>query len=406
MSLLESTISAPVIKAAARDIKAFRDARGYRPIPISYSSVDSTVGRVDAAEYLACGGNQDETIDLFGMHVYSWCGNQSYYTSGYDKLYEQFQDYNLPIIFSETGCDLEDGDRDFSEVATMLGPVFQAIFSGTIVYEWAMEDSGYGIVEYSDDDNTGFPHTQAEYNSLGTVYSSADLTGTSMPSYTPSNSPPACPTSDSSYWLVDPNEALPTIAGLDVDTVTARTTRITSHEAEVTGTGADTDTDTDGVSGSTDRSSGGDGAHGRSSNVGAIVGIVIAGVVVVIAIVAAILFFRRRKAKKEMSEKASPGSEDDTAAGASHPGGDGSQQQAGVKAELPASSVGQVRPRQEMDASQQPHQGDHGGLQEYYGPNKVAGSVNGTSGSGQFHEMFHEMEGSSPPVSELPGRRD
>ncbi|KAK9417877.1 putative 1,3-beta-glucanosyltransferase [Seiridium unicorne] len=125
-----TTAAAPYVKAAIRDIKAFRDAPGYREIPVAYGAADVQSMRLTQAEYFACGDTSD-TIDMYGMNVYSWCGNSSYHASGFDKLYEEFESMNIPLLFSETGCKSE--GRDFSDVATMLGPVFQAIFSGSVV---------------------------------------------------------------------------------------------------------------------------------------------------------------------------------------------------------------------------------------------------------------------------------
>ncbi|EOO01219.1 putative albicans ph regulated cell wall protein phr2p protein [Phaeoacremonium minimum UCRPA7] len=162
----KTTITAPYIKAAARDIKRFRDARGYRQIPVSYTATDLLETRVPTADYLAC-GDSDDAIDMYGMNIYSWCGNASYYTSGFDKLYEQFQDLNIPVVFSETGCKTT-GDREFTEVATMLGPVFQAVFSGAIVYEWLMEENGYGLVDVFDGKSAWYSYDGVHAIELGT----------------------------------------------------------------------------------------------------------------------------------------------------------------------------------------------------------------------------------------------
>ena len=72
--------------------------------------------------------------------------------------------------------------------------------------------------------------------------------------------------------------------------------------------------------------------------------------------------------------------------------GDASQQEA-TKAELPAASVEFVRPRQEINASQQVRQeNDSGRPQEHSTPNESNGS------------RLCEMEGSTPSPSELPSR--
>lgn len=353
-------------------------------------------GRVVTGDYLTC-GDQDDSIELFGMNVYSWCGNSSYYTSGYDELYEQFQSFNIPMVFAETGCKTNDNDRDFSEVETMLGPVFQALFSGSIVYEWAMDQSGYGIVKYSNDDHTGFPSTLDEYNALATVFSSVEPAGTTVTDYTPSNSPRACPTSDSSLWELDPDKALPTINGLDVDTVTARTTIISTTQTGSGERGAATNTE-----GGSPPDEGTD--HSSTLSKGAVAGVAVGCViaVLVIGLIATLLFIRRRNAKNQkMSEKAQPGSQEDSPQGDSS--GVGGHEQL-FKAELPAASVGRIMPRQEMDASQLPQ-----GLQDYYGPGKdkdgsVANGTNESDTTAQGRSQTYEMEGSTPPMSELPGR--
>lgn len=144
---------APYIKAAVRDMKAFRAQRGYRAIPLAYVAADLISLRRPTAEYLACSssGEDDDdelassSIELFGMNVYSWCGQSNYYDAKFDELYDDFAEYNVPLAFSETGCNTQ--TRDFSEVAAMLGSVFQSLFSGSVVYEWAQKESDYGIGE-------------------------------------------------------------------------------------------------------------------------------------------------------------------------------------------------------------------------------------------------------------------
>ncbi|KAG8982896.1 1,3-beta-glucanosyltransferase gas1, partial [Tulasnella sp. 427] len=63
------TISAPFIKAAARDVKAYLKAKGSSAL-VSFSSTDGDAGwRLALAEYLAC--DTDATsIDLYGLNVY------------------------------------------------------------------------------------------------------------------------------------------------------------------------------------------------------------------------------------------------------------------------------------------------------------------------------------------------
>ena len=57
---------APFLKAATRDMKAYRKARGYRNAGIGYSAADIAELRPMVQDYLTCGGNASETIDFFG----------------------------------------------------------------------------------------------------------------------------------------------------------------------------------------------------------------------------------------------------------------------------------------------------------------------------------------------------
>jgi len=73
-----------------------------------------------------------------------WCDTSSFYGPGFDKLYEDFQHLSIPVLFSQTNCEKSDSaNRNFAEVATMLGPIYQAIFSGVVVYKWSMDVGGW-----------------------------------------------------------------------------------------------------------------------------------------------------------------------------------------------------------------------------------------------------------------------
>lgn len=395
LALDSTTLAAPYIKAAVRDLKAFRDKRGYRPIPLAYVTTDMQAVRKASAEYLAC-GDESSAIDLFGMNVYSWCGRSNYYTAAFDQLYDDFAAYSLPLAFAETGCN-GDGDRDFAEVAAMLGSVFQALFSGSVVYEWANETNGYGIVQYADVDRpTGFPTTLDDYNALSTVFASANPTGTPRPSYTPSNSAPACPSSASGTWLVDPGAALPTISDLDIDAVTQRTTFIATATDDATTVGTDA-VETSSSSSSSSSSSGNEvdtaEAVSQGISIGGIVGIAVAGVAAVIfAALAAFVMIRKKKRLQQQQQGQGQGQ------GQMDPNsgfGDGAGDNV-VKQELPAESVGYVMPRQELAAEQQQQQHLHNPQQQY--------KYSDSDSSGANH--YYEMEGTPMPMSELPAGRE
>ncbi|KPI38321.1 1,3-beta-glucanosyltransferase gas2 [Cyphellophora attinorum] len=291
---------APYVKAAARDMKAFRNARGYRKIPMAYSAADVVVMQQATADYLACGDEAD-SIDMYGLNAYSWCGNSSYSEAGYDKLYERLQPLNIPAVFTEVGCNIIQ-PRTFDEVSVILGSVFPNAFSGAIVYEWAQEENDYGLVEYPSSSTGGFPDPLPDYTNLQKVFSTAKPVNTPRADYTPSNTPPACPTTDDN-WTVDGDATLPTIAGLNIKTVSARTTYIDAAAAETTGaeTTATTGTSAGVVANSTsssDESGGGAPSNDNQGlSTGAIAGIAIGGALVgILAIVAGLFIFRRRKA--------------------------------------------------------------------------------------------------------------
>lgn len=272
---------APSLKAAARDLRAFREARGYRAIPFSYSAGEEEQFQLLTAEYLTC-GDPAETIDIFGLNIFEGCEELDY-----DKLYTRYRDFHIPLIISESGCADGSGNRAFEEVARTYNPKFQEVFSGANVYEWSEKGDGKGIAQYPNEANLGLPTALAQFSALSSVYASGP-TGTPAAAYTPSGSAPACPTADPLLgWLVDGTAALPTIAGLQLSTVSRVTTSTTSNPS-----GTDTAAPDGQGAGSGDHSGGGSGGL----TAGAIAGIVIGCALGVLAVALAVfLVLRRRK---------------------------------------------------------------------------------------------------------------
>jgi hypothetical protein len=66
IALANQSLAAPYVKAAARDLKAYRNSKGYRDIPVGYSAADIAELRPMLQDYLACGTNASESIDMFG----------------------------------------------------------------------------------------------------------------------------------------------------------------------------------------------------------------------------------------------------------------------------------------------------------------------------------------------------
>ncbi len=382
---VNSSITAPYIKAATRDIKIFRDARGYRPIPISYGASDVSSLRLLSAEYFAC-GDTSEKLDIFGLNVYSWCGNSSYYVSRYDQLYIEFQDIDIPVLFLETGCNAVT-PRDFAEVATMLGSVFPATFSGVMVYEWPNNENEYGLVQYENEDGTGFPTTLDDYNALKTVYQGASPVSTDKASYTPSNSPPACPTSNVD-WPVAGDGALPIIAGLELSTITPRTTYVTAETTSRSSAGSSATSVTNLIG----DSAGIVATEDSGISTGAVTGIAVGGAAVGIAAAVGAFFAIRRR---RLARKARQQENEETNAGGNLNGHN--DDTAGVfKSELPAQSgKSDVLPKQELQAGHHESCGPWPASQSPRGP---ASELNSTV---KRQSEPCEMEGSWPTVQEL-----
>lgn len=140
------SVTAPYIKAAARDMKAYRDEKGYRNIPIGYSAADIASLRPMLQNYLACGSNASERIDFFALNAYSWCGDSTYEQSGYVALEQNSEDLHIPIFMSETGCNTV-RPRDFKDQEALFGEMAD-VWSGSIIYEWIEEMNDYGLISY------------------------------------------------------------------------------------------------------------------------------------------------------------------------------------------------------------------------------------------------------------------
>jgi hypothetical protein len=213
--------AAPFVKASVTDIKAYLAAKKYRKIPIGYSAADIAELRPMLQDYLACGSDSSQTIDFFGLNSYEWCGNVSYITSGYQNLQTMASGYNIPIFFSETGC-IVPKPRTFEDQTAIFGPDMLGTWSGSIVYEWVQETNGYGLVTYPDGKLTGKPTPiQPDFSNLQNQWKTLNPTGVAASAYTPSLSPPPCPSSTPGRWLINGNPPLPTLGAAAVAAVAA-----------------------------------------------------------------------------------------------------------------------------------------------------------------------------------------
>lgn len=139
--------TAPWVKAVTRDIRQYIRKRGLRKVPVGYSAADIDTNRLETAEYMNC-GTEDERSDFFAFNDYSWCSPSTFETSGWDKKVENFTDYGLPLFLSEYGCNTN--KRDFGEVKALYSEKMTNVYSGGLVYEYSLEPNKYGLVEIKD----------------------------------------------------------------------------------------------------------------------------------------------------------------------------------------------------------------------------------------------------------------
>ncbi|OAP59315.1 hypothetical protein AYL99_06613 [Fonsecaea erecta] len=229
LNVLADSGAAPYLLSAAADLKSYRDAKGYRKIPIGYSATDTAVLRPMLQDYLVCRPNVTERLDFYALNSYEWCGSSpDFQTSGYVGLQALAENYPVPIFFSEDGCNTVP-PRTFDDQAAIFGPQMVDTWSGAIIYEWIQEMNDYGLVSYGPqvgaDVNDGSIVVQGftrqgvptpvspDFSNLQQQWKTLTPTGVSSAQYaaTVTTTPPACPSSTAGGWTVDPSAPLPTI---------------------------------------------------------------------------------------------------------------------------------------------------------------------------------------------------
>ncbi|KAK6063182.1 1,3-beta-glucanosyltransferase [Seiridium cupressi] len=255
------SLAAPFIKAATRDLKAYRNSKGYREIPIGYSAADIAELRPMLQNYLTCGGNASENIDFFGLNSYEWCDPATYDTSGYKNLEADAGNFPVPIFFSETGCNTP-GPRLFADQAAIFGSNMVNDWSGAIIYEWLEEANNYGLISYGPsvaatvtgtDIDGGYTRkgtptpVTPDFSNLQSQWATITPTGVAKSKYdTASVSTRSCPASTKGGWLLDGNVALPSLG--ETFTATAYSV-VPSATGSATGTAASASSTKNAVSG-------------------------------------------------------------------------------------------------------------------------------------------------------------
>ncbi|KAK9356939.1 Glucanosyltransferase-domain-containing protein [Lipomyces doorenjongii] len=188
------------VKAVVRDMKNYITNNIKRQIPVGYSAADVLDFRVPLAAYFEC-GPEEEAVDFYGVNSYQWCGDQTFNSSGYNSLVQDYANYSLPLFLSEFGC-IQVLPRTFQEVGTIFSDQFSVVFSGGLVYEYSQESSNYGLVNISSSDNSA--QERHDFVALSSEYATVTTTGLATASATPR--PTTCATS---YEFINGNTTLP-----------------------------------------------------------------------------------------------------------------------------------------------------------------------------------------------------
>jgi hypothetical protein len=160
---LRGYLAIPCVKALTRDARKFMNScASMRSVPLMYTATD--FGERDrrlVAEYLACDQNLGGgAIDIYGINVYTWCSELATINtrSTYGILAEGLKDYNLPVVFSEYGCNQQDFLSTYNDLyATkqrtwkqagpegIYGVTLSDVFSGGFAYQYSMTYNDFGI---------------------------------------------------------------------------------------------------------------------------------------------------------------------------------------------------------------------------------------------------------------------
>jgi hypothetical protein len=170
----DATRLAPAyVRAVIRDMKDYIAKQSDRAIPVGYSAADVRDILMDTVHYFECDmkNSTSSRADFFGLNSYSWCGDATYKSSGYNVLTEDFSNATLPVFFSEYGCN-EVKPRVFTEVQALYGDEMTQAFSGGLVYEWTQEDNDYGLIQINDN---GTITTLIDFDNLQKQFSKLDM---------------------------------------------------------------------------------------------------------------------------------------------------------------------------------------------------------------------------------------
>lgn len=170
-----------IIKAGARDLRAYMKQKGYRNVPIGCAERDDPDFTIPAAAAYMCGA-PDERLDILGYNCYRWAGGSLQgHLDAYYQLYQQFM-FNgatpvIPVIMTEFGANTIN-PRPFDDVPYLFGtkPITSGgntvnmadIFSGGYVFRYKEDGAHFGLVDANGNPTSfgGFDNLKAAYSAI------------------------------------------------------------------------------------------------------------------------------------------------------------------------------------------------------------------------------------------------
>ncbi|CED84997.1 glycoside hydrolase family 72 protein [Phaffia rhodozyma] len=195
VTLSSNTDTAPFIKAAARDTKAFIKSINSTAL-VGYSSTDGdNEWRNPLATYLSC-ASDETSIDLYGLNNYRWCGGQTYNSSGWSTTTQLYQNLTIPAYFSEYGCNSV-RPRIWDETPALYQAPATDVWSGGVAFSYFPDSQNYGLITLSNDNTSVVVST--EFTNLAARLSNITTSSTPTRASVSNAQAPACPTGISGF---------------------------------------------------------------------------------------------------------------------------------------------------------------------------------------------------------------
>jgi hypothetical protein len=183
-----------IVKAGARDLRAYMAQKGYRNVPVGCAERDAPEYTIQAAAAYMC-GPANERLDILGYNCYRWAGGDLQgHLNAYYQLCQQFM-FNgatpvIPVIMTEFGANTIQ-PRPFDDVPYLFGTKavvsngnsinMADLFSGGYVFRYEEDGNQFGLVGKDGKPTSfgGYDNLKREYNAIsGFVPGTPNTSGT------------------------------------------------------------------------------------------------------------------------------------------------------------------------------------------------------------------------------------